>query len=256
MKRTKAFTLIELLVTIAVIAILSAILFPVFARVRENARRTSCASNLKQAGLGILMYVQDYDEKYPLSFSTTTQTVPDGQSMQSTGWVWQQIIYPYTKNTQLYICPSSSRPENASIGNYGANVLIMPSDTISGYSPMALAAVASPTNTYMLLDAGTYAIAPRNIAGLNGGNGSVTSPEASFWYLPGTAALTGGVSGMKDELKNDYNSGRHFEGVNITFADGHVKWLKSREVFTQAANCTDCGSADPMAKSAWNPFAN
>ncbi len=252
----KVFTLIELLVVIAIIAILASILFPVFARARENARRASCQRNLKQSGLGIMMYVQDYDEKYPLALSTTTQPAPDGQSMQGTNWVWQQIVYPYTKSDQVYVCPSSSRASNPSIGNYGANALMMPQDTMTGFSAVAMAAVQAPSTTYMLMDSGTYVIAPQKIAGLNDGNTSVTTPVASFWYVPGTAALTGNVSGMKTELASDYAEGRHFDGVNVAFADGHVKWLKSREVFTQAVNCSDCGSASPTAKSAWNPFAN
>lgn len=250
----KGFTLIELLVVIAIISILAAILFPVFARARENARRASCQSNLKQIGLGVLMYVQDYDEKYPLSLSITTQPTPDGQSMQ-TGWVWQQTIYPYTKSDQVYVCPSSTRASNPSIGNYGANALMMPQDTMTGFPAVALAAVQSPSITYMLMDSGTYAIAPLAVAGLNDGASSVTTPAASFWYLPGTAALTGNVTGMKSELVSDYASGRHFEGVNVAFADGHVKWQKSRDVYTQATLCSDCGSANPTAKSAWNPFA-
>ena len=251
MKR-KGFTLIELLVVIAIIAILASILFPVFARARENARRASCQSNLKQMGLGVLMYVQDYDEKYPLSYSSNAQPTPDGQNMQANGWVWQQIIYPYTKSDQIYLCPSASYPNNPSIGNYGANVLIMRSDAMTGYSSVSMAAVQSAASTYMLMDSGTYALAPVTVAGISG---SVATPAGSFWYLPGSASLTGNISGMKSELTSDYASGRHFNGVNVAFADGHVKWLKSSEVYTQSTLCTDCTAASPAAKSAWNPFA-
>jgi prepilin-type N-terminal cleavage/methylation domain-containing protein/prepilin-type processing-associated H-X9-DG protein len=92
----RAFTLIELLVVIAIIAILAAILFPVFARARENARRASCQSNLKQIGLGILQYVQDYDEKFPPA------TVSDPNVVG-----WAGAIQPYVKSEQLFRCPSS-----------------------------------------------------------------------------------------------------------------------------------------------------
>src|SRR5690606_4096788 len=92
----RAFTLIELLVVIAIISVLAAILFPVFARVRENARRASCQSNLKQIGLGIMQYTQDYDENLPL-----------GAVNYLGGRIfWSQSIMPYVKSTQLFECPS------------------------------------------------------------------------------------------------------------------------------------------------------
>lgn len=92
-----AFTLIELLVVIAIIAILAAILFPVFARARENARRSSCQSNLKQIALGIKQYTQDYDEKYPQE---------GGVTIANPGWAY--VIQPYVKSEQLFQCPSET----------------------------------------------------------------------------------------------------------------------------------------------------
>jgi prepilin-type N-terminal cleavage/methylation domain-containing protein/prepilin-type processing-associated H-X9-DG protein len=97
-RRTSGFTLIELLVVIAIIAILAAILFPVFARARENARRASCQSNLKQIGLGIIQYSQDYDE---LTIASRT----DGTINMS----WPIMMQPYVKSTQLFKCPSNTR---------------------------------------------------------------------------------------------------------------------------------------------------
>ena len=97
----KGFTLIELLVVIAIIAILAAILFPVFARARENARRSSCQSNLKQIGLGLLQYTQDYDEKYP--FDRWFNTGDPERFLN-----WQQAIQPYAKSTQVFACPSNT----------------------------------------------------------------------------------------------------------------------------------------------------
>jgi prepilin-type N-terminal cleavage/methylation domain-containing protein len=111
MKNRRGFTLIELLVVIAIIAILAAILFPVFAQAREKARQTSCLSNLKQIGLAFKMYVQDFDERWPQCDPLPNGTCcSDGQTLQTgrdfgyPGWISNGLI-PYTKNQALYICP-------------------------------------------------------------------------------------------------------------------------------------------------------
>src|SRR6476661_3585247 len=100
----RAFTLIELLVVIAIIALLAAILFPVFARARENARRSSCINNLKQLGLGLQQYTQDYDEMLPAGNSAANGFWGQG---------WAGAIYPYVKSTQLYKCPNDSTAPGA-----------------------------------------------------------------------------------------------------------------------------------------------
>lgn len=92
----QAFTLIELLVVIAIISLLVAILFPVFGRARESARRSSCASNMRQIGLGVTQYTQDYDEHFPVGSSTFGD--------RGNGWAGQ--IYPYIKSSQVFTCPS------------------------------------------------------------------------------------------------------------------------------------------------------
>src|SRR5690554_5460678 len=141
--RKSAFTLIELLVVIAIIAILAAILFPVFARARESARRASCMSNLKQIGLGVMMYVQDYDEKYPMCFDTAPNKGD-----------WGTFLTPYVKNTQVYICPSSSISSYTS-GNYGANrAMLVDGDAEgnAGWQTLSIAAMPSAAGTYMLTD--------------------------------------------------------------------------------------------------------
>ena len=101
---TRGFTLIELLVVIAIIAIIAAILFPVFQKVRENARRTTCASNMKQLGLGFAQYLNDNESNYPVVWGNNPQ--PDGPSTE-----WQNAIYPYVKSTGVYRCPDDPQPD-------------------------------------------------------------------------------------------------------------------------------------------------
>src|SRR5688572_6694098 len=101
-RRRYGFTLIELLVVIAIIAILAAILFPVFAQAREKARQASCTSNVKQLSLGIMMYTQDYDERMPFGYA---YNIP----ASSTLWYWQDVVQPYIKNYGVYTCPSASQ---------------------------------------------------------------------------------------------------------------------------------------------------
>jgi prepilin-type N-terminal cleavage/methylation domain-containing protein/prepilin-type processing-associated H-X9-DG protein len=264
--RHTGFTLIELLVVIAIIAILAAILFPVFARARENARRASCMSNLQQLGLGAMMYVQDYDEKYPRSLTLTTETPQPGGYTWSTGvWFWQQMLYPYTKSFQVIACPSAPVvPFNTAgqpvpfYGNYGANVMVF----AYGTSPVvSMAAVQSPSSTYMLMDSGAYVDAPANVTVVH----NLTNPNGGYWYLPGTGPgsadnLTKGGTAWTalgvSTMDQDFSSGRHLGGVNVAFADGHVKWLQSHTVYAEALKCTDCGAATPAAQSAWNPYAS
>jgi prepilin-type N-terminal cleavage/methylation domain-containing protein len=98
MRRRSGFTLIELLVVIAIIAILAAILFPVFARAREKARQASCQSNEKQMALGIIMYASDYDGCFPMNWN--------GPGGCADGYDWMEVTQPYTKNWQIFMCPS------------------------------------------------------------------------------------------------------------------------------------------------------
>ncbi len=114
----KSFTLIELLVVIAIIAILAAILFPAFARVRESARRSSCQSNLKQIGLGIEQYKQDYDGTYPMAYFYV-----NGSSSANGYNQWTGTIQPYVKSTQLFVCPSDP---NGGISPTNCNVATNP----------------------------------------------------------------------------------------------------------------------------------
>jgi len=220
------FTLIELLVVIAIISILAAILFPVFARARESARRTSCLSNLKQIGLGIMMYVQDYDEIYPRTVQKNDQVldIPGLQRVSfsdSDAWLWYTMIYPYVKSVQVYRCPSAPVVGTyPTYGNYGANYYVM---TYHSTAPVNMAAVEAPATTYMLLDGGGYTMSPSRVRGPDKG-----------WEIPGTAAYNTGSGTVSAAYQSDWKNGRHFDGLNMSFADGHAKWLKSDTVAQEA----------------------
>jgi prepilin-type N-terminal cleavage/methylation domain-containing protein/prepilin-type processing-associated H-X9-DG protein len=231
---TRGFTLIELLVVIAIISILAAILFPVFARARENARRASCMSNLKQLGLGMMMYVQDYDERFPAAyFHIDASTTID----------WQTLMMPYVKSEQLFICPSSSHPETSQrlTANYGANARLLPTPPAFPGLPTTyvLPYINGASGLYLFMDAGNYRLDYNQ------------AYNSSNWsYLPGSGDAEGicDNAGPPDRGYDDCMHGRHFAGVNIAFADGHAKWVKSDKVVTEARNILVTGKT-----SAWNP---
>jgi len=181
------FTLIELLVVIAIIAILAAILFPVFAKAREKARQSSCQSNCKQMSLGVLQYAQDYDETMaPNIWSDGTTFAPVQQR------TFLQMILPYTKNVQVYVCPSATGVSYTP-GTAGATYTQVPQNTygMSAWSANAkMATITAPAETIMVMDV--------NYIYIDGYDCS------SRWCF------------------------RHNEGANIAFDDGHVKWRKSR----------------------------
>jgi prepilin-type N-terminal cleavage/methylation domain-containing protein/prepilin-type processing-associated H-X9-DG protein len=218
MKR-KGFTLIELLVVIAIIAILAAILFPVFARARENARRASCQSNLKQIGLGIMQYTQDYDERLPGRFV--------GYDSGVTNVTWKTVIAPYIKSTQLFACPSNTRnaniggdgfPESYSCNGYDTDTANSANAVVGGRSPMPLISDSSPANRS----------GGRALAEMNDVARTILVSEYS-----GPATEMPVHIGVNDFLTWFGNAGGapgvfpgHLGTVNFLFADGHVKALK------------------------------
>jgi prepilin-type N-terminal cleavage/methylation domain-containing protein/prepilin-type processing-associated H-X9-DG protein len=198
------FTLIELLVVIAVISILAAILFPVFARARENARRASCQSNLKQIGLGLQQYMDDYDEKVPYADD------------DNGGPYWKDNIYPYVKNYQIFRCPSDTSGTLPAAGNsassYSANCL----------GRQHTAQKVSPWSTQTWTGAWVDRLISR-----------------SQWEAPSTTILVGegidfafslnnantaiwGVTTAEPRAWGDWRE-RHLGTMNCLYGDGHVK---------------------------------
>jgi prepilin-type N-terminal cleavage/methylation domain-containing protein/prepilin-type processing-associated H-X9-DG protein len=260
----RGFTLIELLVVIAIIAILAAILFPVFARARENARRTSCASNLKQAGLGLLMYAQDNDERWPYGSIILAGQTPPGGYWSGSYWFWQQAIQPYHKSLAAMYCPSMPTLNLCggnmcgNFGHYGINRDIVALTSTNG-TMVPLAAIQHSSQVYMAGDMGTYAV--------NAGNARAAGKPAA--YLPGTELAggtcpvdvstgSGGYSATgkparnapENELyQNDCERGRHLATTNMLFVDGHVKALQAAEIRRQA-NLVKPGN---IKGGAWNP---
>jgi prepilin-type N-terminal cleavage/methylation domain-containing protein/prepilin-type processing-associated H-X9-DG protein len=227
-KRT-GFTLIELLVVIAIIAILAAILFPVFAQAREKARQSGCLSNLKQIGTGLMMYAQDYDEAYPCNwFGGLWATTPNGRMYK-----WMDAVYPYVKNEQVFSCPSDGsarkkyiyyknlpRESETNWGSYCTNTAYWDpgpgtpasseaTDNASVRRTTTLSAVARPADTFWAGDGnGSFQLAWPNI----GGQPKIT---------PGPPRMLGNArdGGL---LREGALLERHTGKLNVIWADGHA----------------------------------
>jgi len=229
----KAFTLIELLVVITIIAVLAAILFPVFARARESARRTSCLSNLKQIGLGALMYSQDYDEKFML-IEVNGQT----NSNKSNPFGWADALEPYLKSTQIFQCPSEPNGPAGPSGDFAISPWTH-QYTDYWYNLMvhrkSISSLDNPSLTVLSGDGGSVN---------NGDDNSVAAYGYSRYATGGGSSSCGTASAYKKdfehgdiagELARIINDGykRHLDGANFAFADGHAKWFKS---YTEGPN--------------------
>ncbi len=203
--RRTGFTLFELLVVMAVIAILAAILFPVFARAREQARKASCASNLRQLGMATQLYVQDYDGHYfqhwflsPIFWFGRL----DGSTTPATVHRQEGLLYPYMRNFQLALCPSFSGRTvyaNGATGGYGYNVAYL--TTGFGQAGINEATLDRPANCAVFADSGSY----------NASRG-VVEETLSIWPPSSTITFNFAVVHF-----------RHNGAANVVFADGHVR---------------------------------
>jgi len=208
--RRSAFTLIELLVVIAIIAILAAILFPVFARARENARRSSCMSNMKQIGLGIIQYAQDYDEQMVLIYQ-------NGTTCSSS---WGELIQPYLKSKQIFDCPSNTTATVVSCSTASARVFTDYQANGARYSTNASAGFGydRPMDEVTWNDS-TNALRSTSLA-------SIVEPsraiEVAEYKGTGNYANINSTSSGNGNL----DPTNHLGTSNYLFADGHVKAMK------------------------------
>lgn len=263
-KSKAGFTLIELLVVIAIISILAAILFPVFATAREKARQTTCASNEKQRALACVQYVQDYDEVTPCGYLISGNYGP--------GWAGQ--LYPYVKSTAVFACPDDATVPQVPT-YYGPTYYTF--YTLSYIYNMDLAN----------LNISKFSSTPSTVllAEISGSDASFTQPEPTA-LLSTVGNGTGGLGNHvyatgylgQNALANPgyegnaflVSVGRHSEGSNFVFADGHVKWLSGGKVSAgyvagQAADspnyvpcpngkyCTAAGTANATYAATFSP---
>ena len=244
----RGFTLIELLVVIAIIAILAAILFPVFAQAREKARQTSCTSNTRQLSVGLLMYVQDYDEMWPRNddcINGGTVALP-GAPATAIGctsapffgdrvnhYKWWYWTYPYVKNVQINFCPSRTYDQAAwtnaaEIDNagYGLNIAITGALNVwpkpaasfayrNSWTGGSLAGLGSSAEAMLMMETKLPAVGAYNVT--QSGNIATSYPLATREYW---AKL------MKPKGVINKQFATHSDGVVVAYADGHSKWLK------------------------------
>jgi len=246
--RSLGFTLIELLVVVAIIALLAAILFPVFGAAREKARQASCQSNLKQIGLAFVQYSQDNDDQYPAG---GYHNDPGYYVWEGNGW--GQVLYNYAKSPQLFTCPDDNfkvTAPNTEV-SYVANRGLL-EGLSQGASPgmnCKIAALVQPTSTVLLYEGSGYSASMTSIpangqpswtagtAGMGlGDNNCYTWGDCGntvTGWMGGRSTSAQGLSNATVWVSNNgLGVGQHNSGANFLLCDGHVKWLQGGAVST------------------------
>ncbi len=248
--RSGGFTLIELLIVIAIIAILAAILFPVFATAREKARQTTCASNLKQLSTAYVQYTQDYDEHIPVGYFVSTY--------KGEGWAGQ--LYSYVKSAGVFACPDDTTTPDPgyNVVSYGYNYSI-----VTGKGTLQISSHTAPARTVVFCE----------VSGFNAIVGTVTewaSPAVDGFVGLGNniqgrpptvvggqvsvyqTGLLGGYQAPVGHINGDFagTTGWHTSGSNYAFEDGHVKWL-SGDLISPGLN-----APSPSSVQSNNAFPN
>ncbi len=193
------FTLVETLVVLVIIGVLAALLFPVFARVREDARKATCQSNLQQIGLAIQQYKQDNKGFYPPAFQN--------------GLAWTKLLDPYAKNKQILTCPSQSTPWRYDYGSNAINTWIFTPKKVFIYGKHE-STLKDETSTIVLGDSAQMVDDSQD----NGG--ATSAPSMTLRLPPSCQSETPIVPGSEGVVPTV-----HAGGGNVAFADGHVKWL-------------------------------
>ena len=226
--KVKGFTLIELLVVIAIIAILAAILFPVFAKVREKARQTSCLSNEKQLGLGFSQYIEDYDESYP--------PAKDAVNWNPGTPGWASRLYPYVKSSGVFTCPDDPDPSQAApwvVMSYAFN-LNLDAGSYDGshtFPTYNLASLSSPSVTVLLDEIkGDNAVVSQT--GTNDWSETTHGDDGGGTFMAGAVEETGPLGGYPYNSAFTTQTGIHIGGSNFLMADCHAKWLMGTAVST------------------------
>jgi prepilin-type N-terminal cleavage/methylation domain-containing protein/prepilin-type processing-associated H-X9-DG protein len=237
--RNRAFTLVEMLVNLAIISLLAAILFPVFSRVRDNARRSSCQSNLKQLGLSFMLYAQDNDEKFPCGNET--------QPSPYLGMGWAAQVKSYVGNPQIYRCPSDparlAAPMLTASYAYNNNLVHKPDDDV--FTLVPLSAFVEPSRTVLCSEVRWGRFDPSDpddwrapitngVTLFGGGRGNASNSlqlaTGLFSNSPADSHLCNNRDPLGVPFESAHLNSSRFGGANYLAVDGHVKWFETDSV--------------------------